>query len=259
MNFSFSHSIFDLRESYGDHLEAALVNTAIHEAAHAITALALGHRVVSIAVWRDEAQSWRGRCTWIADSSSDEDQAMIASAGAAANWWMDSTLKRNDADPWDTCGADIEKLRSIDPDISDWAMEQCRRKADRLLASRLHDFRSLVEAILASDGTLNEIEISEILGLQAPAGAARSTPVATPLDAVLSMNGRTFDRAKVRALLISKGAQANKLEWLLNGLEAEARDRGMSVVNGSRSQTASTPMTYQHRRQGMRYGDPVGI
>jgi hypothetical protein len=274
MTFSFHHSIFDLRYEFRDPgLEASKVSAAIHEAAHAIVAVALGFRAVQIRVYRRDDDLWAGVCTWDATDATDLDHILVAAAGGASNYWADSTIsparRGMKPDLWATCEHDLEGIRERIPGVSDAQLEHYRLEADSLIAPRYKAFAALVEAILESDGTLDERDICEVIGEPVPAAtsAAPTTTTRTgmssqkPVDLILSIDGNTFDRTKVRSILASKGATTEDLAWVLDGLESEARDRGMTILNGSGVRSTSTPMAYQTRRRetGMRYGDPAPI
>lgn len=248
---------WDLRErNYPTEWKNTAFALAIHEAAHATVSAALGYRVMGIELGKDGDE---GICYCDDALAPLDDKLLILSAGAAAWAFIDPALKPRSAggDLWWLSEQDRTDIDALQPGITGFELDTLRARAHIILCRHMTTLDTLADAVLASCGRLDERAISEITGAPMPAAAAsRSTPVTTP-------SSRTFDRAKVRALLVSKGMATGQLEPTLNALEAEARDRGMTIVNGARSQT---PMAYQHRQHreripamGMRYGDPVGI
>lgn len=253
MTFQFFHSIFDIRDAFHDQgLEGAKVKAAVHEAAHATVAIALGMRLTQLRVWND-GDGWEGEFTAFPGSASEDDRLTLYAAGAASFRWLDGTLKRQGADLWHGCEFDLRDMRAIDPDLSDYGCERYAEKADRILLARRTLFAAFVDAILEAGGSLDERAICELTGQPAPAAAAGASRQATP--------ARTFDHGKARAFMLARGATPELCDMVIRGIEAIRRDGAPA-----RQRTTSTPMAYQHRRRGaqrpsvgLRYSDPVGI
>jgi hypothetical protein len=136
--------------------------TAIHEAAHAVVALANGSTYVRAWIWKNptdkplEEKTWLGSCSH--GNPCPEARAIIGIAGELAE-----AIERNEWDEnwgadfceWEMSDTDRECLGDYDPG---WAAD----KAHEIIASQWHNVEAIACALI-NDECLTDWQISQLV------------------------------------------------------------------------------------------------
>jgi hypothetical protein len=223
-----SQSLAVIQHRYGSQATPDKIGTAVHEAAHAIVALACGFRVSEVWVERT-THGYAGGCRHHADVEIARERAklraagvpesavtaaaagivavaegMVTAAGAAAMEWLDGAVRAQSGQPWwDASGTDWESIRELAATVSSrtdpqtfW--QESRSGARRLLDLHPYELDALAGALLWR-GRLTEDQIAAIVGpLADRASEAEATHTSTRGDLIRPVPRRAPHRAGVR-------------------------------------------------------------
>jgi hypothetical protein len=166
-----------IRQRYGYHLYGGQVLLATHEAAHAIVALSLGHRVTELAVHIDyRSHVVDGYCSW--DVPGDDvalmgtpHEGIVTSAGLTGVLLLHESFNARQSELFGTDTKDHRILSGLTDKQCDWA-HRCSRT---ILDYRLEQFDRLAAA-LVRQSVLSESEIREVTGHVEIIAAYRAAP-----------------------------------------------------------------------------------